>query len=166
MTRRSVAHRLVVAGSLVLAAACTHVQAPEKAPTMMKRLTPVLYVEEIEPCLSFWTDLGYEVTDEVPEGDVLGFVILQRDDVQVMYQTRTSVANDVPELADEVMQGPAALFIEVESADWVAERLEEGRQVVPRRQTFYGADELIVRAPCGTLVTFAEFGEASGEAID
>lgn len=133
---------------------------------MMKRLSPVLFVEAIEPCLSFWTDLGFDLTTEVPEGDGLGFVILERDGVQVMYQTRTSVENDVPELADEVMRGPAALFIEVESADWVAERLEEGRQVVPRRQTFYGADEIIVRAPCGTLVTFAEFGEESGEEVD
>ena len=133
---------------------------------MMKRLTPVLYAEAIEPCLSFWTDLGYEDTAEVPMGDVLGFVILERDGIQVMYQTRSSVEEDVPELADEVMRGPAALFIEVESADWVAGRLEEGREVVPRRQTFYGADEIIVRAPCGTLVTFAEFGEGAGDEVD
>ena len=27
----------------------------------MRKLTPVLLVEEIEPCLSFWTDrLGFE----------------------------------------------------------------------------------------------------------
>lgn len=161
-----VIRRLAAAGAFVLAAACTHI-APNTQETsaMMKRLTPVLYVEAIEPCLSFWTDLGYEVTAEVPMGDVLGFVILERDGVQVMYQTRASVEEDVPELAEEVMRGTAALFIEVESADWVAERLEDGREVVPRRQTFYGADEIIVRAPCGTLVTFAEFGEA-GEEVD
>jgi hypothetical protein len=28
----------------------------------MKRLTPVLYVEEIEPVLNFWKRLGFEVT--------------------------------------------------------------------------------------------------------
>lgn len=138
----------------------------QESSAMMKRLTPVLYVEAIEPCLSFWTDLGYEVTAEVPMGDVLGFVILERDGVQVMYQTRASVEEDVPELAEEVMRGTAALFIEVESADWVAQRLEDGREVVPRRQTFYGADEIIVRAPCRTLVTFAEFGDGAGEQTD
>jgi len=29
--------------------------------------------------------------------------------------------------------------------------------VVPRRQTFYGTDELIVRDPAGNTITFARF---------
>jgi len=29
--------------------------------------------------------------------------------------------------------------------------------VIPRRTTFYGADELIVREPGGNVVTFAQF---------
>jgi len=37
--------------------------------------------------------------------------------------------------------------------------LEAGDVVVPERKTFYGAREIVVRAPCGTLVTFAEFEE-------
>ena len=60
----------------------------------MKRLTPVLYVEEIEPVLDFWKRLGFEVTAEVPEGDQLGFVILQSGPVELMYQTRTSVEKE------------------------------------------------------------------------
>ncbi len=35
------------------------------------------------------------------------------------------------------------------------EQLEGIEVVVPRRTTFYGADEIFVRAPCGTLVGFA-----------
>jgi len=45
----------------------------------MKKLTPILVVEEIEPSLSFWVDrMGFEKTAEVPEADKLGFVILAR----------------------------------------------------------------------------------------
>jgi hypothetical protein len=29
--------------------------------------------------------------------------------------------------------------------------------VVPERNTFYGSREIVVMAPCGTVVTFAEF---------
>ena len=37
----------------------------------MKKVTPVLYVEEIEPALPFWMDrLGFEKTAEVPHGDL------------------------------------------------------------------------------------------------
>lgn len=124
----------------------------------MKRLSPVLYVEEIEPALPFWVDrLGFEKTAEVPEGDRLGFVILKRGGVEVMYQTRRSVEGDMPALADTPMGG-ALLFVEVEDLDEVARALEGVEPVVPRRKTFYGSEELIVREPGGNVVTFAQFG--------
>lgn len=127
----------------------------------MKKLTPVLLVEEIEPVLPFWVDtLGFEKTTEVPEGDRLGFVILKRGDVEVMYQTRASVRADVPPLA-EAPAGASFLFIEVDDLDQVQQALADVDPVVPRRQTFYGADELIVRDPAGNVVTFARFGESA-----
>ena len=65
----------------------------------VKKVTPLLFVEEIEPCLSFWEKVGFTRGPEVPHGDKLGFVILQKDDVEIMYQTRASVAADIPPLA-------------------------------------------------------------------
>ena len=58
----------------------------------MKKLTPVIMVDAIEPCIPFWERLGFAKTAEVPEGDRLGFVILVKDSVEVMYQTHESVA--------------------------------------------------------------------------
>jgi membrane peptidoglycan carboxypeptidase len=132
-------------------------------PRPMKKLTPVLFVEEIEPALPFWIDrLGFEKTAEVAEGDRLGFVILKRDAVEIMYQTRESVQNDIPELAGAPMRG-TFLFIEVADLDAIARALEGITPVVPRRKTFYGADELIVREPAGNVVTFAQFGGEEGD---
>ncbi|HEX7051224.1 MAG TPA: VOC family protein [Longimicrobiales bacterium] len=124
----------------------------------MKKLTPVLCVEQIEPCLPFWVErLGFEKVAEVPEGDRLGFVSLKRGGVEVMYQTRHSVAGDVPPLATTPVGG-AFLFIEVEDLDAVERALEGVEPVIPRRKAFYGADELIVRESGGNAVTFAQFG--------
>lgn len=123
----------------------------------MKKLTPVLYVEEIEPILAFWVDrLGFATPVAVPEGDRLGFVILRKDQVEVMYQTRASLSKDIPPLAETPMRG-SLLFIEVEDLDQVERALAGFEPVVPRRRTFYGADELIVREPAGNTVTFAHF---------
>lgn len=123
----------------------------------MKKVTPVLYVEAIEPVLSFWTErLGFARVAEVPEGERLGFVILQKGGVEIMYQTRESVQNDVPQIADSPLRG-SFLFIEVENLDAVERALEGIRPIVPRRRTFYGADEVIVREPAGNVVTFAQF---------
>lgn len=129
----------------------------------VRTLAPILFTEAIEPSLPFWTEgLGFEVTTEVPEGDALGFVILEREGIQVMLQTRASVAADLPDLEEEVMRGPTTVFLRVDSVDGAAERLEEhgAAVVVPRRQTFYGADELFVRSPDGALVGLAAFDEA------
>ena len=124
----------------------------------MRKLTPVLYVEEIEPVLEFWTKLGFEVTAEVPEGDRLGFVILQSGSVEVMYQTRASVENDAPSLAGTPMGG-SLLFIQVADLDAVEAALEGAEVLFPRRTTFYGADEVSVREPGGNAVTFAYFAD-------
>jgi catechol 2,3-dioxygenase-like lactoylglutathione lyase family enzyme len=123
----------------------------------VKKLTPVLYVDAIEPCLDFWTKLGFEKTAEVPEGDRLGFVILKKDDVEVMYQTRASVAHDIPALKDSPAQG-TFLFFEVDDINAFERVLSGANYVIPRRKTFYGSDEIIVREPAGNVVAFAQFG--------
>jgi hypothetical protein len=122
----------------------------------VKKVTPLLYVEAIEPSLGFWEQLGFQKTVEVPHGSKLGFVILQNGSIEVMYQTRASVAEDIPPLANSPMRG-SFLFIEVDDLDAIERALSAAEKVVPRRKTFYGADELIVKEPAGNIVTFAQF---------
>ena len=122
----------------------------------MKRMTPVLIVDEIEPCLELWVErLGFEKTAEVPEGDHLGFVILKNGPVEVMYQSRASVQNDIPALAKDTYR--TSLFIEVEDLEAVMPKLKGFEVVVPDRTTFYGAREYAVREPGGNIVCFAQF---------
>ena len=126
----------------------------------MRKLTPVLIVDAIEPCLGFWVDrLGFAKTVEVPEGEKLGFVILAKDGVEVMYQTVESVEHDAPGVLGgkrKPSAGSVALFIEVSDVAAVESALSGLEQVVPRRQTFYGMDEVGVREPGGNIVTFAQ----------
>lgn len=130
----------------------------------MKKLSPVIMVQSIEPCLSFWERLGFEKTAEVPEGDKLGFVILAKDGVEVMYQTFESVQNDAPGLVARDRGHGAALFIEVGDIEAVERALAGLEAVVPRRKTFYGMDEIGVREPGGHVVMFAQPVAASASA--
>ena len=126
----------------------------------MKKLTPILIVEEIEPVLPFWVErLGFEKTVEVPEGDKLGFVILNKGPVEVMYQTHASIRNDAPALLDMMAKGGSVLFFEVESIDEIENALAGIQPLVPRRQTFYGATEIFVQDPAGNIIGFAEMKE-------
>jgi hypothetical protein len=123
----------------------------------MKKLTPVLIVDAIEPCLPFWIDrLGFKLTAEVPEGSRLGFVILAKDGVEVMYQTVESVEKDIPAAAPKLSSPATALFIEVSDVETMERALVGLELVVPRRKTFYGMDEVGAREPGGHLVVFAQ----------
>jgi uncharacterized glyoxalase superfamily protein PhnB len=124
----------------------------------IKKLAPVLIVDRIEPVLPLWDALGFRRTVEVPHGEGLGFVILERDGIEVMVQTRDSVAADEP----HALEGPhpvgaAALFIEVDDLDAMVKALPQGTDVVnARRQTFYGSTETIFRDAAGNVITFAQ----------
>ena len=123
----------------------------------LKKISPVLQVESIEPVLSFWTErLGFQVTAEVPHGDHMGFVILEKDGYEVMYQTRASVEADASTLAGHPLAG-TILFIEVDDIDAIESALADAEVLVPRRTTFYGSTEIFVREPAGNVVGFAQF---------
>ena len=120
----------------------------------LKKLSPVLLVDAIEPCLPFWERLGWVNVAEVPHGDVLGFVILVKDGLEVMYQTRASVAADIAELTD-LPTGGTFLFLEVDDLDAVIRAVTDAPRVFDRRTTFCGMDEIGVREPGGNSITFA-----------
>ncbi len=123
----------------------------------MRKLTPDIDVDEIDRCLPFCIDrLGFEKTTEIPEGSKLGFVILRRDDVEVMYQSRESVEKDIPALVPEKGGHPIGLFIEVGDVAAVERALNGFEVILPRRKTFYGMDEIGVREPGGNSVIFAQ----------
>ena len=126
---------------------------------MIKKVTPVLVVDAIEPVLPLWDALGFARTAEVPHGDRLGFVILAADGVEVMYQTFDSVRGDVAgALEGPRALGAAALFFEVHDLGAVESKLPRGTEIIARqRQTFYGSTETIVRDAAGNVITFAQF---------
>jgi uncharacterized glyoxalase superfamily protein PhnB len=131
----------------------------EEPKTMnVKRITPVLFVAEIEPCAKFWTErLGFQKTAEVPEGGKLGFVILQKGGTEIMYQSFASVEKDMPAIQSAVRQGPTFLYIEVDSLDAVKEAVKGADVYLPERTTFYGAREIGIKDPAGHHITFAQF---------
>ena len=120
----------------------------------MRKLTANLIVENIEACLPFWLDrLGFEKTVEVPDGARLGFVILKHGAVEVMLQSRASLAKDVPEIAEG--EHRSILYCELDALDSTRKALDDWPKVTPERTTFYGAREIIVRDPEGNVVFFS-----------
>lgn len=128
----------------------------------LNKITAVLFAEEIEPCIQFWMErMGFVKTVEVPEGNKLGFAILKRGIVELMYQSYASAAKDVPALAEQVRRGPTFLYVEVGSLDEVIGALGDAEVVIPVRTTFYGAKEIGIKDPAGHFFTFAQLGASA-----
>ena len=127
-------------------------------PFGLQHLTPVLVVDDVEPCLRFWTDtLGFTAENEVPgDNGKLVFASAKAGDVEVMYQTRASVLAERPEAADEFVGHSTVLFITVDNLDRIERAVAGASVVTPRHDTFYGTTELYVKEPGGNRVGFAE----------
>jgi len=126
---------------------------------MLRQLTPVLIVDEVEPCIKFWTDrLGFEVTNKVPDPDgKLLFASVQKGPIEIMYQTRASVISEQQSSAGDLTGHSVALFITVEDLDTIEKSLRGAPVVKPRHDTFYGSTEIYVKEPGGNTVGFAQF---------
>jgi uncharacterized glyoxalase superfamily protein PhnB len=126
----------------------------------LDRLTPVLIVDRVEPCLDFWEErFGFTRQNEVPgEHGALIFASVAKGGVEVMYQTRASVIAESPGSAADLAGHSIVLFIAVDDFDAVERALAGAPVVKPRHQTFYGSTEIYVREPGGHTVGFAQMG--------
>jgi uncharacterized glyoxalase superfamily protein PhnB len=122
------------------------------------RLTPVLVVDSVEPGIQFWVDrLGFKVENPVRGSDgKLIFASVERDGVEIMYQTRASVLAEAPDTSADLAGHSVTLFIKVADLDAVEQAVAGAPVVKPRHQTFYGSTEIYVREPGGNTVGFAQ----------
>jgi len=135
------------------------IQKEQKERTLMvNKSTPILHVKSVEASLKFWTErFGFHKTIEVPEGDHLGFVALENDKVEIMYQTYSGMqADPANPLAKAVEQGPSFLFMEVPDIRATEAALKGADIIQPIHDTFYGSKEIVVKEPGGHFVIFSQ----------
>ena len=119
-----------------------------------KKVTPLFVVDRIEPALPQWEALGYEVKVRVPDEGPLGFVILGSKAGELMFQTKKSLAADVPQVAEK--KPKALLYADVDSIADAKKALSGAEVLVARRRTFYGATEAWLELEGGVIVGLAE----------
>ena len=125
-------------------------------------LTPILIVDAIEPLLPFWEGTGLERMMSVDGPVGIGFIGLGRQgEVRVMLQTMASLADDLPAVATLVPS--CILYADTDDLAAVEVATAGLELLVPRRTTFYGADEIWVRAANGTITGYAQPAAAAPE---
>ncbi|MBZ5494217.1 MAG: VOC family protein [Acidobacteriia bacterium] len=130
-------------------------------PAEVKKITPILFAQELEPSIKFWTEkIGFQKTIEVPEGNKIGFVILGKNGLELMYQSFASVEKGNAATGAAARRGPTFLYIEVADIDAALAAIKGAEIVMPMRTTFYHSKEFGIKDPVGHYLIFAQQGAA------
>ena len=125
---------------------------------MLKKLTPNLMVEDVARTLAFYREtLGFEVLTTLPEQEPFAFAILQRGGVELMFQSRLSLSDNVPALTGVPIGASQTFYIEVTGIRDLYETLRDKVEiVVDFHDTFYGTQEFYFRDINGYVLSFSE----------
>ena len=125
---------------------------------MLKKLTPNLMVENVAETLAFYREgLGFEVVTTLPEQEPFDFAIVKRDAVELMFQSRPSLSENVPALTGSPIGASQTFYIEVTGIRDLYESLREKVEiVVDFHTTFYGTQEFYFRDLNGYILSFSE----------
>lgn len=129
--------------------------------TTYRRLSPVFLVDRVEPCIEFWAErLGFDIRLQVDGADGIEFVILGKDDAEVIYRSAESLNLDAPGLLDSDHQPWDILHVQVDDLEEILPRLDGLEIVVPLRESGFGGREIYVTEPSGRLVAITSSNEA------
>ena len=135
---------------------------------MYKKLTTNMMVEDITRTVDFYSDvLGFEFVMGVPEdsqeivttmqkGQALGFAIMKCGDIEMMFQAKKSLTEEIPEFSGMEIGGSLAFYIDVEDVKGLYAELKDKVTIIKDMQTtFYGKQEFYIRDCNGYILTFA-----------
>jgi len=135
---------------------------------MYKKLTTNMMVENVNRTVDFYGDvLGFKFVMGVPENSQeivtarqnnqpLGFAIMKCDNVEMMFQAKKSMAEEIPEFSDMQIGGSLTFYIEVENVKQLYAKLNDKVTIIKDMQTtFYGKQEFYIRDCNGYILTFA-----------
>ena len=135
---------------------------------MYQKLTTNMMVEDVDQTVEFYTDiLGFEFIMGVPENSQeivtarqknqpLGFAIMKCGNVEMMFQAKKSLAEEIPKFRDMEIGGSLTFYIEVQDVTKLYDKLKDRITIVKDMEAkFYGKQEFYVRDCNGYILGFA-----------
>jgi uncharacterized glyoxalase superfamily protein PhnB len=126
--------------------------------THLKKLTPNIMVEDVNRTIEFYKEfLSFELLVTVPEEGQFAWAMMKRDTVEIMFQSRTSLGEEIPALQQKEIGGSLTFYIEVEDLQELYTHLKENVTIVQdMHTTFYGAREFAIQDCNGFILSFSE----------
>ena len=122
----------------------------------MNSLSPNIFVRDIQKSIDFYTQLGFKVTMSVPEEGDPVWVMMNCENVTIMFQTFDSLGDEIPEISRK--DGGSLLFyIQLKDIRKFHDHIKDKVKIIKGlEKTFYGATEFSILDNNGYVLTFAE----------
>jgi uncharacterized glyoxalase superfamily protein PhnB len=137
-----------------------------EARMMYNKLTTNMMVEDVNLTVDFYGDvLGFEFFMGVPENSreivtarqkdqTLGFAMVKCGDVEMMFQAKTSMAEEIPEFRGKNVGASLTFYIEVDDVAGLYAKLRDKVTIIKDMQTtFYGKQEFYIRDCNGSVLS-------------
>ena len=126
-------------------------------------------VDDVNDTIRFYKDvLGFEfvmavpknsqeVLMEIPKDRQLIYAMMKNGHVELMFQEKNSLSEDVPALKGFEIGGSVTFYIEVENVEKLFVKLKEKVEIVKElHTTFYGMQEFYLKDCNGYILCFSE----------
>ena len=124
----------------------------------MKHLTPNLMVEDVNKTLRFYREiLKFELVMAVPTQGRLEWALMKCGDVEIIFQSRFSLTEELVALRDVEIGGSLTLYFEIRGIEELYEMVKDKVEIVQElHPTFYGLMEFAMRDCNGYILVFAD----------
>ncbi len=126
-------------------------------------------VDDVNDTIRFYKDvLGFEfvmavsknsqeVLMEIPKDRQLIYAMMKNGNVELMFQEKNSLSEDIPALKGFEIGGSVTFYIEVENVEELFAKLKEKVEIVKElHTTFYGMQEFYLKDCNGYILCFSE----------
>ena len=126
--------------------------------TTLRKLTPNLMVEDVNKTVDFYKNmLGFDVLATVPETGQFNWAMLKQGDVEMQFQTRASLSEEIPAFKDRAIGGALTLYIDVEDVTALYNALKDKVAIVQDMHTpLYGTQEFAIEDCNGFVLSFSQ----------
>jgi uncharacterized glyoxalase superfamily protein PhnB len=124
----------------------------------LKKLTPNLMVADVNATIDFYREvLDFQPEQTVPVTGRFDWASMKSGDVEVMFQSRASLGEELPVLTDRPIGASLTPYMQLMGIAELYERLRDRAAIVQEmHDTFYGAREFAIRDHNGYILAFAE----------
>ncbi len=127
---------------------------------MLKKITPNLIVNDVNKTIEFYQNaLGcFELVATDPKTGKFDWALMRCEDVEIMFQSKESLIDKIPELKNAKDAKSAIIYIEVENLEplynWVKDKV---KVLVEPTRTPYKMQEFVIEDCNGFILAFAQW---------